>query len=66
MTDKTCVIRLYEGSEYAWTDVSARLTYEEAVKKWFAITKQGSEKTTFNDIDYYAIWESGARLPSPK
>ena len=50
------IVRLYDGFDNEWIDVSKPVLYEEALKIWCEKTSDGTEKTHFNHIDYYAIY----------
>lgn len=50
------VVRLYDGFDNEWMDVSEPVSREEAERIWNEKTKGGKEKTTFDDIDYYHIF----------
>lgn len=49
-------MRLYDGFDNAWCDVSGPLSREEADKVWLEKTKNGTEKTKYDDIDYYRVF----------
>ena len=50
------VVRLYDGFDNEWIDVSEPVSYEEAVKIWNEKTNNGEKNTRFGDIDYYDIY----------
>ncbi len=50
------VVRLYDGFDNEWVDVSKEVPWEEANRIWNEKTKNGTEKTKYGDIDYYAIF----------
>lgn len=50
------VVRLYDGFDNEWMDVSKPVDYEEALKIWNEKTEGGTKKIKFDDIDYYAIY----------
>ena len=50
------IVRLYDGFDNEWIDVSKPLPYEEALEIWSKKTNGGTENTTYNNIDYYAIF----------
>lgn len=56
--DKKYIVRLYDGFDNEWIDVSSPVSKEEANRIWNEKTNNGTEKTTYNDIDYYAIFEA--------
>ena len=51
------VVRLYDGFDNIWIDInSEELELDEALKLWNEKTKNGTEKTCYEDIDYYDIF----------
>jgi hypothetical protein len=50
------IVRLYDGFDNQWLDVSEPVTYEEARLIWNERTNNGTEKTKYDDIDYYKIF----------
>ena len=58
----TFIVRLYDGFDNEWIDVSKPLSYEEALEIWSKKTNGGTEKTTYNNIDYYAIFSEDTTM----
>ena len=56
MTDQLYVVRLYDGFDSIWMDVSEAVSKDEADRIWRDKTKNGTEYTSFSDIDYYRIF----------
>ena len=56
------VVRLYDGFDNEWMDVSKALPWEGALAIWNEHTKDGTRKTSYNDIDYYKIFPSNTRM----
>jgi hypothetical protein len=56
MKEELFVVRLYDGFDNIWIDVSEAVTKEEADKIWNEKTKDGKEKTCYDHIDYYRIF----------
>lgn len=56
------VVRLYDGMDYAWMDVSGKLSWEDAVAVWNEKTDGGTSKVCFGDIDYYAVFPAESRM----
>ena len=54
--EKLYVVRLYDGFDYEWMDVSDPVSWDEAKKIWDEYTENGTKNTTYNDIDYYKIF----------
>jgi hypothetical protein len=50
------IVRLYDGFDNEWIDVSEPVSKEEAEKIWNEKTNNGTRKTKFDDIDYYKIF----------
>ncbi len=49
------VVRLYDGFDHEWMDVSSPISRGEAEKILKENTEDGTKNTTYNDIDYYEI-----------
>ena len=56
------VVRLYDGFDNEWMDVSGKLSKEEADKIWNEHTENGAKNTKFDDIDYYAIFPAFTKM----
>ena len=56
MSKEKFIVRLYDGFDNEWMDVSSPVSKEEAQKIWNNKTKDGTQMTKFEDIDYYAIF----------
>ena len=56
------VVRLYDGFDHNWIDVSKPGSREEAEKVWNEETKDGTVNTKFEDIDYYAIFPADTAM----
>ena len=52
------VVRLYDGFDNLWMDVSPPMSHEEAEKIWKEKTKGGTYKTSYDDIDYFRIFSA--------
>jgi hypothetical protein len=50
------IVRLYDGFDNEWIDITGAITKEEADRVWNEKTKNGTEKTCYGDIDYYRIF----------
>jgi hypothetical protein len=59
---KLYTVRLYDGFDNNWIDLKSRVDYEEARRVWNEETKGGTEKTRFDDIDYYDIFEADTKM----
>jgi len=56
------IVRLYDGFDNQWIDVSEPLTKAEAQKVWDKKTGNGSKNTSYNDIDYYRIFPADTKM----
>lgn len=56
------VVRLYDGFDYVWMDVSKAVPWEEALVLWNQRTQNGTKNTCYGDIDYYDIFPSDTRM----
>ena len=54
-SEKLFVVRLYDGFDNEWMDVSKKVSKTEAKRIWNEKTKNGTEKTCYDDIDYFKI-----------
>lgn len=61
MTEKQHIVRLYDGFDNLWIDVSGPLIYDEAFKLWLEKTNNGTEKTNYSHIDYYRIFPADTK-----
>jgi hypothetical protein len=59
---KLYTVRLYDGFDHNWLDIEAGVLYEEARRVWDERTKEGTEKTRFDDIDYFDIFEADTKM----
>lgn len=60
--EKLYVVRLYDGFDNMWLDVSGPLPYDKAKEIWLEKTNNGTKFTKFNDIDYYKIFPADTRM----
>ena len=60
--DGRYVVRLYDGFDRIWMDVSQPCSETEALATWNEKTSGGTAKTCFNDIDYYRIFPADTRM----
>jgi hypothetical protein len=56
------IVRLYDGFDYEWMDVSEPVSREEADRIWNEKTKNGTYKTKYDDIDYYKIFPADTQM----
>jgi hypothetical protein len=60
--DELFVVRLYDGMDNQWIDVSKPLPYDEANKIWLENTEGGTKKITYDEIDYYRIFPADTEM----
>lgn len=56
------IVRLWDGGDHVWIDVSKPLPREEADEIWNKETKNGTEKTKYDDFDYYRVFPADTRM----
>ena len=56
------VVRLYDGFDNLWIDVSKPVPRDEAERILAEKTDNGTRKTSFSDIDYYRIFEADTTM----
>jgi hypothetical protein len=54
-TDGLFVVRLWDGMDGIWLDITGPLTHPEAYRIWLEKTANGTAKIRYEDIDYYAV-----------
>lgn len=54
-SEQLWVVRLYDGFDNEWMDITKPLTRSEADRVWNEKTANGTKKRNYQDIDYYAI-----------
>ena len=56
------IVRLYDGMDNQWIDVSGTVSKEEADRIWNERTKDGTRNTGFDDIDYYKVFPADTKM----
>jgi hypothetical protein len=56
------VVRLWDGMDGEWMDVTEAVSFEVALLDWFERTDGGRKATCYDDIDYYRIFSSDTRM----
>lgn len=56
------VVRLYDGMDMMWMDVSEAVSRERAEKIWNGKTNGGTKKTCYDEIDYFEIFPADTRI----
>lgn len=59
---KLYVVRLWDGMDGCWIDISGSVTHSEAIKVWNEHTNNGKEKTKYDDIDYFDIFPADTKM----
>ncbi len=59
---KLFVVRLWDGMDFEWMDVSKPVSHAEAERIWAKETGDGTRNTKFDDIDYYAIFPADSAM----
>lgn len=60
--EKLFVVRLYDGFDNCWMDVSEPLPKIEADEIWLQKTDGGTRSTRYDDIDYYAVFPADTTM----
>jgi len=60
--DELFVVRLYDGFDNLWMDVSEPVNKVEAEKILNEKTKDGTKNTKYADIDYYCIFPADTKM----
>lgn len=60
--EKLYIVRLYDGFDYEWMDVSEPVPLNEAERIWNEKTDSGTRRTSFDDIDYYKIFPADTKM----
>lgn len=56
MNEDKYIVRLWDGGDGYWIDISKPLSKEDATSLWNKETKNGTCNTKYEDYDYYAIF----------
>ena len=56
------IVRLYDGFDRLWIDISKPVIEEEAQKIWDEKTDFGKKGTAYKDIDYYKIFPADSKM----
>jgi len=60
--EKLYQVRLYDGFDYIWINVSKPVPYDEAERIWNEKTDNGTKKISYDDIDYYKIFPADTEM----
>ncbi|KKK81016.1 hypothetical protein LCGC14_2817670 [marine sediment metagenome] len=56
------VVRLYDGFDNEWMDITEEVSREEAERVLEEKTEKGTRNTTFDNIDYYKIFPTDTTM----
>lgn len=56
------IVRLYDGGDHYWIDVSGPVSWPEAVAIWEVKTANGTRNTEFKHFDYYDIFPADTQM----
>ena len=56
------VVRVWDGFDGVWTDVTEPVSKADADRVWNEKTNNGTRATSFDDISYYAIFPANTRM----
>ena len=59
---KLFIVRLWDGFDGLWCDVTGAVPLEEAEKVWNEHTQNGTKSTKFEHIDYYKIFPADTKM----
>lgn len=62
MSEELYVVRLYDGFDNEWMDVSKPVSAEEADRIWREKTEGGTKNTSYDDIDYYRVFPADTTM----
>ena len=61
-SEGTHVVRLYDGFDGKWMNVTSPVSYDEALQVWNERTANGTKNRSFSDINYYAIFPADTTM----
>lgn len=56
------IVRLYDGFDNEWIDISKPVSKGEAKEIWNERTKDGTQNICFDDRDYYEIFPADTQM----
>ena len=56
------IVRLYDGFDNLWIDISEPLTLNKAMELWREKTKDGTENYCYDHIDYYDVFPDNTQM----
>lgn len=61
-TESLFVVRLYDGFDNEWMDITGPVSKQEAVRVWNERTGYGTHNTKYSDIDYFKIYPADTTM----
>lgn len=58
----THVVRLFDGFDHEWMDVTEPMSKADADAKWNELTENGTKMTSYSDIDYYKVYPVDTKM----
>jgi hypothetical protein len=62
MTERLYIVRLYDGFDNQWCDVTMPVSRAEAERVWNEYTANGTRAKEYADIDYYRIFPADTKM----
>lgn len=56
------IVRLFNGMDGCWCDVTGTVCWEAALQIWNENTEGGTRATSYGDIDYYQIFPADTEM----
>lgn len=56
------VVRLWDGMDNQWMDVSKPISKDKAYQIWKEKTNNGTKNVRYEEIDYYDIFPANTRM----
>lgn len=56
------IVRLWDGMDGIWCDVTEPVSKEEADRVWNEKTANGTKATKYGDIDYYRVFPADTTM----
>jgi hypothetical protein len=56
------IVRLYDGFDNQWIDITEPVSEEVALKIWNEKTDNGTKKSKFEHIDYYRVFPANTKM----
>ena len=59
---ETYIVRQWDGMDGCWTDCTAEVGLDDALRYWAEKTDGGAHHVSYAEIDYYRIFPGGTRM----